>query len=142
MMRKDIQKAADMEHITAQEFCDNMDTVLDRVLSEDIGLVIDFKDKEYVICPYNWFSEPQKEHFETAMKGALRYALEHDDPSDICSIITGSNDFLSAETLSEMNAAINQHIKEYAGTPSTATWSDLLRTFDMWLANSAGIGDE
>lgn len=142
MMRKDIPKAADMEHISAQDFCDNMDTVLDRVLSEDIGLVIDFKDKEYVICPYNWFSEPQKEHFDAAMIGALRYALEHDDPSEVCSIISGSTDFLSAETQAEMREAITEHIQDHAGAPSSTAWNELIQTLSMSSENPGDIGDE
>ena len=46
-MRK-LPSVSEMEHITSKEFGENMDAILDRVLKEDIALVIDHENILYV----------------------------------------------------------------------------------------------
>lgn len=57
---KKIPKPEDLEHISAEEFCSNMDAILDRVSKEDTAIAIDYKSTSYVICPVEWFYEPKK----------------------------------------------------------------------------------
>ena len=49
-MRK-LPSVSEMEHITSKEFGENMDAILDRVLKEDIALVIDHENKSYAFKP-------------------------------------------------------------------------------------------
>ena len=46
----------DMPHITRQEFCDNMDEILDRVSRENMGFAISEEGKhDLLLCPFDWF---------------------------------------------------------------------------------------
>lgn len=47
-----------MERITRQYLCDNLDAVLDRVGKENIGLVItdDNGNDDLVLCPAHWIT--------------------------------------------------------------------------------------
>ena len=54
---RQIKPLETMERITRQQFCDNLDEILDRVNQEDIGFVIlnaEGKDG-HVLCPARWF---------------------------------------------------------------------------------------
>lgn len=51
-----------MEHITSNEFGERMDAVLDRIVAEDIAMIIDHKSSSYVICPASWFELPEIKH--------------------------------------------------------------------------------
>lgn len=70
---------SEMEHITFQEFGEKMDSVLNRVIEEDIALIIDHEKKSYVLCPANWFKFPGMEHIELMVKNAVRYVAAVDD---------------------------------------------------------------
>lgn len=77
-MRK-LPQLSEMEHITSKAFCENMDTILDRVTDEDIAFIIDHKNKSYVLCPAKWFALPGAEHMERMLRNALRYVAAVDD---------------------------------------------------------------
>lgn len=65
-----------MERISRQELADNLDAVLDRVLRENIGLVITDEGKDdLVICPSSWLEPFQTEEFGSVVNCALRYAM-------------------------------------------------------------------
>lgn len=71
-MRK-LPSVSEMEHITSKEFGENMDTILDRVVAEDIALIIDHESKSYVLCPARWFDLLELPHLELMIKNAVRY---------------------------------------------------------------------
>lgn len=79
---KKTPKLSEMEHVTSIEFGMNMNNIMDRVLSEDTGIIIDTEDKSYVLCPANWFEILEMQDIETMIKVAVRYAAVMDD-SDI-----------------------------------------------------------
>lgn len=68
-----------MEHVTSAEFGEKMDAILDRIIADDIAMVIDHNDKSYVICPAHWFDLPDMKHIETLLKNAVRYASNSED---------------------------------------------------------------
>lgn len=130
-MRKVLPTVDEMEHFSTQEFCDNIETILDRIVGEDIGIVIDSKDKAYVLCPYSWLVCYEDEQHETTLVYALRYALGRDDESvqDICSTITDSLHSLSAETVAAMCCTLEEHIERNAELPCRESWENLLHLF-------------
>lgn len=85
---RQIKPLETMERITRQQFCDNLDEILDRVNQEDIGFVIlnaEGKDG-HVLCPARWFQIDlgddfgcMHDSFDAALggvvNGALRYAI-------------------------------------------------------------------
>ena len=76
---KKLPSISEMEHITSKEFGEKMDAVLDRVVEEDIALIIDHEGKSYVLCPENWFELPGIDHMELMVKNAVRYVAAVDD---------------------------------------------------------------
>lgn len=126
-MRKVIPTVDEMEHLSAQEFCDNMETILDRIVDEDTGIVIDAKDRAYVLCPYSWLACFEEEQYETTLIYALNYALGRNDESvqNICSTITDSLCSLTEETVVEMCCMLEAHIEQDAGLPCRESWQNL-----------------
>lgn len=76
---KRLPNLSEMEHVTSAEFGEKMDAILDRIIADDIALVIDHNDKSYVICPAHWFDLPDMKHIETLLKNAVRYASNSED---------------------------------------------------------------
>ena len=76
---KKLPSISEMEHITSKEFGEKMDSVLDRVVEEDIALIIDHEGKSYVLCPAKCFELPGMEHIEFMVKNAVRYVAAADD---------------------------------------------------------------
>ena len=69
-----------MERISRQELADNLDAVLDRVLRENIGLVITNEGKDdLVLCPSSWLDPFHTEDFGSVINCALRYAMHAED---------------------------------------------------------------
>ena len=71
-----LPSVSEMEHITSKEFGENMDAILDRVLKEDIALVIDHENKSYVLCPSRWFEPLESTQMEVMVKNAVRYVAQ------------------------------------------------------------------
>ena len=86
---------SEMEHITSIEFGENMDKIIDRIVGEDIAMVIDHLDKSYVICPATWFDIPKMKSIEAMLRNAVRYAALVDD-ADIKETVEMVQEFLPA----------------------------------------------
>lgn len=81
---RQIKPLETMERITRQQFCDNLDEILDRVNQEDIGFVIlnaEGKDG-HVLCPARWFQIDlgddfgcMHDSFDAALGGVVNGAL-------------------------------------------------------------------
>lgn len=114
-MRNNLPKINELRHITAQEFCDNMDDFLEEVNKQDTALVIDTEHSSYVLCPARWFALEilENEHFNTAITCALRYALDH--PTDFADtmaiMIRESLPCLNEQTLRGMIRDIEEQLE-------------------------------
>lgn len=114
-MRNHLPKINELRHITAQEFCDNMDDFLEEVNKQDTALVIDTDHNSYVLCPARWFELEilENEHFNIAITCALRYALGH--PTGIADtmamIIRESLPRLNGQTLRGMIRDIEEQLE-------------------------------
>ena len=93
-----------MEHITSNEFGERMDAVLDRIVAEDIAMIIDHKSSSYVICPASWFELPEIKHIESVIRNAVRYVATVDD-TDLNETLDMVREFLpllSTECISQL----------------------------------------
>jgi hypothetical protein len=59
-MKQKLPKLSEMEHITIQELSAHTDAICDRVIQEDIGLIIDQDEPSCVLCPADWFYDPKE----------------------------------------------------------------------------------
>ena len=75
-----LQPMENMERISRQALADDLDTVLERISREDIGLVITEEGKDdLVLCPASWFNLDYVDDFSCVINSALRYAMRSED---------------------------------------------------------------
>ena len=71
-----LQPLESMERISRQALADDLDTVLERISRENIGLVITEKGKDdLVLCPSSWFNLDDVDDFSCVINSALHYAM-------------------------------------------------------------------
>lgn len=100
----------DMEHVSSAEFGEKMDAILDRIIADDIAMVIDHNSKSYVICPAHWFDLPDMKHIETLLKNAVRYAANSED-SDREETVEMVREFLPALSKEFIETLIQETIQ-------------------------------
>lgn len=69
-----IPKSNELEHISAEEFCSNMDTILNKVSDTNTAIAIDYKEQSYVLCPAYWFFGSN----ETVSTDSKGYPIQRD----------------------------------------------------------------
>ena len=75
-----LQPLESMERISRQALADDLDTVLERISRENIGLVITEKGKDdLVLCPSSWFNLDDVDDFSCVINSALHYAMRNED---------------------------------------------------------------
>lgn len=127
-----------MERISRQELADNLDAVLDRVLRENIGLVItDVGKDDLVPCPSAWLDPFHTEDFGSVINWALRYAMHADDKESeaVIHYLRHRCGILDEKTLSVAVADLDRELKH----PTTSiknpqTWQELQEMFQKQLA--------
>ena len=107
---KRLPNLSEMEHVTSAEFGEKMDAILDRIIADDIAMVIDHNDKSYVICPAHWFDLPDMKHIETLLKNAVRYAANSED-SDREETVEMVREFLPALSKEFIETLIQETIQ-------------------------------
>lgn len=112
-MRK-LPSVSEMEHITSKEFGENMDAILDRVLKEDIALVIDHENKSYVLCPSRWFEPLESTQMEVMVKNAVRYVaqINESDLAETAKTVTTLAPALSLECIVTLLEIIHDNISD------------------------------
>lgn len=104
-----------MERISRQELADNLDAVLDRVLRENIGLVITDEGKDdLVFCPSFWLDPFHTEDFGSVVNCALRYAVhaENKESEAVIRYLHHRCGILDKKTLSVAIADPDKELKQ------------------------------
>ena len=121
---KRLPDLSDMEHVSSAEFGQKMDAILDRIIADDIAMVIDHNSKSYVICPAHWFDLPDMKHIETLLKNAVRYAANSED-SDREETVEMVREFLPALSKEFIETLIQETIQITNREPWAELKSDL-----------------
>ena len=127
-----------MERISRQELADNLDAVLDRVLRENIGLVITDEGKDdLVICPSSWLDPFYTEDFGSVVNCALRYAM-HAEGAECEAVIRYLRrrcGILDEKTLSVAVADLDKELKQPLPLlKNPQIWQELQALFRQRLA--------
>src|SRR5699024_10003271 len=104
-----------MERISRQELADNLYAVLDRVLRENIGLVITDEGKDdLVLCPSSWLDPFHTEDFGSVINCALRYAMHAEDKESeaVIRYLRHRCGILDEKTLSVAVADLDKELKQ------------------------------
>lgn len=127
-----------MERISRQELADNLDAVLDRVLRENIGLVITDEGKDdLVICPSSWLDPFQTEEFGSVVNCALRHAMHAEDAESeaVIRYLRRRCGILDEKTLSVAVADLDKELKQpLPSLKNPQIWQELQGMFQKQLA--------
>ena len=127
-----------MERISRQELADNLDAVLDRVLRENIGLVITDEGKDdLVICPSSWLDPFHTEEFGSVVNCALRYAMHAEDAESeaVIRYLRRRCGILDEKTLSVAVVDLDKELKQpLPSLKNPQVWKELQALFRQRLA--------
>ena len=131
-----------MERISRQELADDPDAVLDRVLRENIGLVITDEGKDdLVICPSSWLDPLYTEEFGSVVNCALHYAMhaEGEECEAVIRYLRRRCGILDEKTLSVAVADLDKELKQ-PSLKNPQIWQELQALFRQRLAElQAGL---
>ena len=130
-MRKRLPPLSEMEHITSKELGEHLDAILERINSENVGLVIDHEGKSYVLCPADWFDMPDMKHFETLLKNAVRYtaAVDESDLAETAETVISLGTAISEECVVALLDIIKDKTSNDYWTMMKASLKETLTTF-------------
>ena len=124
-----------MERISRQHLCDNLDSILETVSRESIGFVItDAGKDDLVLCPASWLSPLVSEGFGCIVNSAVRYSLGRDTymPDVAVQFILHHMNLLDLRTVTVMCRDIQKAL-ENENLPHRETWVSLMYALETRL---------
>lgn len=124
-----------MERISRQHLCDNLDCILETVSRENIGFVItDAGKDDLVLCPASWLSPLVSEGFGCIVNSAVRYSLGRDTymPDVAVQFILDHMNLLDLRTVTVMYRDIQKAL-ENENLPHLETWVSLMYALETHL---------
>lgn len=124
-----------MERISRQHLCDNLDSILETVSLENIGFVItDAGEDDLVLCPASWLSPLASEEFGCIVNSAVRYSLGRDTymPGIAVQFILEHMNLLDIRTETVMYRDIQKALED-ENLPHRETWVSLMYALETRL---------
>ena len=124
-----------MERISRQHLCDNLDSILETVSLENIGFVItDAGKDDLVLCPASWLSPLASEGFGCIVNSAVRYSLGRDTymPDVAVQFILDHMNLLDLRTVTVMYRDIQKALED-ENLPHRETWVSLMYALETRL---------
>ena len=124
-----------MERISRQHLCDNLDSILETVSRENIGFVItDAGKDDLVLCPASWLSPLESEGFGCIVNSAVRYSLGRDTymPDVAVQFILDHMNLLDFRTVTVMYRDIQKALED-ENLPHRETWVSLMYALETHL---------
>ena len=124
-----------MERISRQHLCDNLDSILETVSRENIGFVItDAGKDDLVLCPASWLSPLASEGFGCIVNSAVRYSLGRDTymPDVAVQFILEHMKLLDIRTVTVMYRDIQKALED-ENLPHRETWVSLMYALETRL---------
>ncbi len=124
-----------MERISRQHLCDNLDSILETVSRENIGFVITDSGKDdLVLCPASWLSPLVSEGFGCIVNSAVRYSLGRDTymPDVAVQFILEHMKLLDIRTVTVMYRDIQKALED-ENLPHRETWVSLMYALETRL---------
>ena len=114
-MYKGHPTTAEMKHYTAEEFCADMDAILETITREDTAYIIDAEKSSYVICPAHWFDLLNRRESNYLATYTVQYALlqNRETAELVCADIRRRMYTFSYGTVEKMIADVTAFLKEH-----------------------------
>lgn len=132
---KSFHTTENMERISRQHLCDNLDNILETVSLENIGFVItDAGKDDLVLCPASWLSPLTSEGFGCIVNSAVRYSLGRDTymPDVAVQFILDHMNLLDLRTVTVMYRDIQKALED-ENLPHRETWVSLMYALETRL---------
>lgn len=132
---KSFHTTENMERISRQHLCDNLDSILETVSLENIGFVItDAGKDDLVLCPASWLSPLTSEGFGCIVNSAVRYSLGRDTymPDVAVQFILDHMNLLDLRTVTVMYRDIQKALED-ENLPHRETWVSLMYALETRL---------
>ena len=132
---KSFHTTENMERISRQHLCDNLDSILETVSLENIGFVItDAGKDDLVLCPASWLSPLTSEGFGCIVNSAVRYSLGRDTymPDVAVQFILEHMNLLDIRTVTVMYRDIQKALED-ENLPHRETWVSLMYALETRL---------
>lgn len=104
----------EMERISRAEFCERIDEILDKVDTQDVGIVITDEGKsDLVLCPARWLALQLDNDFGCIINSAVRYAIGRHTymPGVVCDFVHRYINLLDIKTIGVMIDDISAELK-------------------------------
>ena len=124
-----------MERISRQHLCDNLDSILETVSRESIGFVItDAGKDDLVLCPASWLSPLASDGFGCIVNSAVRYSLGRDTymPGIAVQFILEHMNLLDLRTVTVIYRDIQKALED-ENLPHRETWVSLMYALETRL---------
>ena len=124
-----------MERISRQHLCDNLDSILETVSLENIGFVItDAGKDDLVLCPASRLSPLASEGFGCIVNSAVRYSLGRDTymPGIAVQFILEHMNLFDLRTVTVMYRDIQKALED-ENLPHRETWVSLMYALETRL---------
>ena len=127
-MYKGHPTTAEMKHYTAEEFCADMDAILETITREDTAYIIDAEKGSYVICPAHWFDLLNRRESNYLATYTVQYALlqNRETAELVCADVRRRMYRFSYGTLEKMIDDVTAFLKENPDNEAAAAWSSLV----------------
>ena len=128
-MLKQHPSTAEMKHYSAEEFCADMDAILDSITKEDTAYIIDTEKGQYVICPAHWYNILNiKRESNYLATYTVQYALTQNRETAelVCADIRRRLYTFSYGTVEKMIEDVTAFLKEHPENEAAAAWSALV----------------
>ena len=127
-MLKQHPSTAEMKHYSAEEFCADMDAILDSITKEDTAYIIDAEKSSYVICPAHWFDVYHRRESNFLATYTVKYALlQNKETAElVCADIRRRLYTFSYGTVEKMIADVTAFLKEHPDNEAASAWSALI----------------
>ena len=127
-MLKERPSTKEMKHYSAEEFCKNIDCILETITREDTAFIIDTEKGQYVICPAHWFDMMRLRESNFLATYSVQYALTQNRETAelVCADIRRRMYTFSYGTVEKMIADVTAFLKEHPDNEAAAAWSALI----------------
>ncbi len=130
MTNIELWKEHNVTRVTKEEFCEQMDEILDKVSDEQrVYVITENGEGKYAVCPATWFDIFVDDDFSCILTSAVRYAINRDTymPSAVRDFMITHLACLSEKTIWNTSRDINDHIKDNPEMKQKQLWEDLLK---------------
>lgn len=125
---KFLKKIEELPRISRNQFCEDMDAVLDKVSEENTAYVLTEDGKpDLVLCPAAWFDFIYDDDFGCIINSAVRYALRRHTymPGVVSDFVRRYLHILDNKTLSVIVDDIDRDIQMFGEFDHQDLWESL-----------------